>query len=155
MEASTWYYLTHDVPRLRRAFLLLDPLHGLLDHDMATLALLSAHCIPTQIVLSKVDRMLPRPLLSLAHFPAPQSAPDKLISLQSTFQELAESMMSRIRQEASKPERSVKLVGLADEVVGVGCGLGDGRAKTNRGSTTVGVAALRWAVLRACGLDGL
>jgi hypothetical protein len=62
--------------------------------------------------------------------------------------------MTRIRQKAAAADGRGRLVGLADEVVGVGLGDSNAKAKRNKGSRTVGVMGLRWAILRACGLDG-
>ncbi len=54
-------------PRLRRAFLLVDALHGLKSSDEQLLALFRQNAIPHQVILSKVDRIVwPGPKLPTA-----------------------------------------------------------------------------------------
>src|SRR5437764_324882 len=46
------------ITRLKRAFLLVDALHGLKDSDAQLLEMFRHNAIPHQVILSKVDRIL-------------------------------------------------------------------------------------------------
>lgn len=113
--------------QLRRAFILLNPKHGIKTSDEQILRVLRAEGISHQIIACKCDEM-------------------KSSELSSRLEGLREQMSrGAIEQHAS---------GLAlDDVLAVG-GLGDGKANQRVDSASMkGIDNVRWAMLQASGLE--
>ena len=119
--------------RLRRAFLLIDALHGLKSSDEALLAQLRRNGISHQIILSKVDRIL-----------LPGSKPPSKSKLESNIREL-----DRIYLEIRAKIQPGKLDG--PEALGeiISC---SAEKSLERGRRP-GMNQVRWAVLAATGLN--
>lgn len=123
-------YLTRR-KQLKRAFILLDAMHGIKDSDLKMLQLLRKNSISHQIIASKCDRLPPgerrQPALSEA--------------------------LWKMRHIAQPKNRSNGFVALG-EILAI-AGLGDGRKNDKVDHTAmIGVEAVRYAVLAAAGLRG-
>jgi GTP-binding protein len=140
-DISTHNSLTNGY-RLRRTFLLLDPLHGPKSTDLQLLFLLRENCIPHQIILPKVDRVI--------SLPSDTSLDPEIIRRkEQTFRTKAEEILELTRGEPGEGP------GPLGDVLGTGgCDVwGDARAKGGKRKGDIwGVQGVRWAVLRACGL---
>lgn len=115
--------------QLRRAFVLLNPWHGLKDKDLQMLELLRANGIPHQIIATKCDTG------SLNQVP-----------------EMLQRMSENVASARGRGRHGPALMTIND-ILAVG-GLGDGAS--NRGfdfDTVLGVGDVRWAILRAAGLE--
>ena len=119
--------------QLRRALVLVDAAHGVKASDSQLLGLLRAHAVPHQLVLAKADRLL----FPTARTPSPAAVTAGLAELRAALE--------RVR-EAAQPghERGPPALG---EI------LACSSAKARRGGL-LGVSGLRFAVLRATGLEG-
>ena len=111
--------------RLRRAFLLVDSLHGLKTSDRQLLAALRQNAISHQILLSKVDRIF--------HAKIKKDDSDKLLKL---CQELRPILQSG---NQDGPDALGELIGCSGE-------------KTLENGQKLGVDRVRWAILAAAGL---
>lgn len=118
--------------RLRRAFLLVDALHGLKPSDAEVLSLFRKHAISHQIILSKVDRVL-----------------------------FKKASPSAARMERNTPQLDAIVANLKALIQpGKGDGpeaLGEivtCSAEKTIGGKKVGINNVRWAVLAATGLGG-
>ena len=117
--------------RLRRAFLLVDALHGLKRSDEELLSLFRQQSIPHQIILSKVDRILfPKGNPSAAHLQS------NLPKLERICEELKIKIQPGIRDG---PEALGEIVTCSSEITIPG--------------TKLGMNNVRWAVLAATGLS--
>lgn len=117
--------------RLRRTFLLIDSEHGPKTSDLSLLHHLRNSGIQHTIILSKIDKLLypdPKP-------PSPQKLHNKLLRLH--------SIIDNLKQELEQPNAEILCVSAEKELPVEGMPRG-GR---------LGVDAVRWAVLRACGLE--
>lgn len=116
--------------RVRRAFLLVDALHGLKRSDEEILSLFRQNAIPHQIILSKVDRIL-----------FPKSRPS-LARMQRNYPELdriCEQMKGKIQPgNGDGPEALGEIVTCSAEATLEG--------------KKLGINNVRWAVLAATGL---
>ncbi|KAI9825405.1 MAG: GTP-binding protein [Thelocarpon impressellum] len=122
--------------QLRRAFLLIDALHGPKPTDLALLAIFREHAIPHQLVLSKVDRIL----FPSARTPSPGAFQHSLQVLDAAF--------ARVREVAQPP-------GGRDGPPALGELLACSAEKSvPGGGGKLGVGSLRFAVLAAVGLEG-
>lgn len=116
--------------QLRRAFVLINPAHGLKKQDLQMLELLRRHTISHQIIATKCDHDSVKKL------------PELLFGIQSTIKSHFGS------------GRAGPVLMTINDVLAVG-GLGDGQAnKRVKGINMRGLEDVRWAVLRAAGLDG-
>jgi GTP-binding protein len=124
--------------RLRRAFLLIDTLHGLKDLDRDILALFRQHAIPHQIILSKVDRVLSKD---------GNSKSLKSGVTQARLQTLREILYGL--KPAVQPDARVEGPGALGEILTCS-------AETQIDGTKqpLGVSAIRWSILTAAGFDG-
>lgn len=114
--------------QLRRAFVLVNPAHGLKKGDLQMMNLLRSHGISHQFIACKCDHE------------AIADLPSSLHTLQREIQ-------------ARSSNNSAPLLLTVTDLLAVG-GLGDGRA--NHGVKTKkmhGLGDVRWAILRAAGLD--
>ena len=117
--------------RLRRAFLLVDALHGLKRSDEELLSLFRQHAISHQIILSKVDRILfPKGT------PSPARLERNLPELERICEELRIKVQPGIRDG---PEALGEIVTCSSETVISG--------------SKLGINSVRWAVLAATGLS--
>ncbi|PGH02710.1 ribosome biogenesis GTP-binding protein YsxC [Polytolypa hystricis UAMH7299] len=124
--------------QLRRAFLLVDPRHGLKPYDRNILTLFRRYNISHQIILPKVDKVIVSGNLTNMR----GYSDEKLKKLQ--------SRMSLIKAEAQPPvlERG-EGPGVLGELLSCSARLEVG------GTLGLGIDAVRWAILKACGLDAL
>lgn len=117
--------------RLRRAFLLVDALHGLKRSDEELLSLFRQHAISHQIILSKVDRILfPKGNPSAAHLER------NLPEIERICEKLRIKVQPGIRDG---PEALGEIVTFSSETVISG--------------SKLGINNVRWAVLVATGLS--
>lgn len=112
--------------RLRRAFLLVDSLHGLKTSDRQLLASLRQNAISHQILLSKVDRIF-HPKLKNKH------DSDRLLKLCEELRPILQP------GNLEGPEALGELIGCSGE-------------KTLENGQKLGVDRVRWAILAAAGL---
>ena len=116
--------------RLRRAFLLVDALHGLKRSDEELLSLFRQHAISHQIILSKVDRIL---------FPKGNPSAARLERNLPKLGRICENLKTKVQPGIRDgPEALGEIVTCSSEVAISGSKLG-----TNN---------VRWAVLAATGL---
>lgn len=114
--------------RLRRAFLLVDSLHGLKTSDKQLLASLRQNAISHQILLSKVDRIF-HPKLGFKQ----KDDSDKLLKLCEELRPILQP------GNLDGPEALGELIGCSGE-------------KTLENGQKLGVDRVRWAILAAVGL---
>lgn len=115
----------------------MDAEHGLKASDVTLLQLLSEHGVSHQIILSKVDKLL----FPNASPPSPQRLSKNLIHLRNVCEEI----QYRLQPESGRLSRThgdILCCSAEKEIQGVGVGRG-----------RLGIDALRWAALSACGLD--
>ncbi|KAL1964041.1 hypothetical protein VTN77DRAFT_7587 [Rasamsonia byssochlamydoides] len=123
--------------QLRRAFLLVDSLHGLKDNDRDILALFRQYAIPHQIILSKVDRIL-----------AKKGKPIKGGVTASKIQELR-AILHGLRPQV-QPKGRLEGPGALGEILTCSA-----ETRVDKGKTTpLGVSAIRWSILTAAGFGG-
>ncbi|THC98842.1 hypothetical protein EYZ11_001689 [Aspergillus tanneri] len=120
--------------QLRRAFLLIDSLHGIKKTDEEILRLFRSYAIPHQIVLSKVDKVLAK---KRSKVKSGVSA-DNVASLQNMLQGL---------RPVIQPDGHVEGPGALGEILTCSAETMMGRGRA------LGVSALRWAILSAAGFD--
>ena len=127
------------VNRLRRAFLLVDPLHGLKQSDEQILKLFRHNAIPHQVILSKVDRVLlpktTKKYITEANFE------ENVVKLRYTISQLLE----KIQPKGDGPPALGEVLA---------CSADNPRWKALSPATggKLGINAIRWAVLAATGL---
>ena len=121
-----------DVLRLRRAFLLIDALHGLKRSDEEILSFFRQNGISHQIVLSKVDRILfqkCRPSLARMERNAPE------------VDRICEQLKGKIQPGNGEGSEALGEI--------VTCSV-----EANLKGKRLGINNVRWAVLAATGLGG-
>ncbi|MCJ1401510.1 GTP-binding protein [Xylographa trunciseda] len=124
---------------LRRAFLLVDPLHGLKESDELILALFRHNAIPHQVVLSKVDRIL---------LPSSRSnsiTEEKLAENIVELQRIVEKIWIQIQPKNDGPPA-------LGEILTCSADNKKWRTLSTEPKGRLGISALRWAVLAATGL---
>lgn len=115
--------------RLRRAFLLLDPLHGLKRQDAEILAFFRQRGVSHQVVLSKADRIVYRK----------GDSPAKLEKGFAALDEIYKNVRGVIQPGTKEgPEALGEVIAVSADPVGKG--------------KRFGVDELRWAVLAATGM---
>lgn len=118
---------------LRRAFLLIDALHGVKSTDAQLLTIFRENAIPHQIILSKVDRIL----FPTSRNPSPKALEANLSTLKKT--------MGDLRQIVQPPfDRHPPALG---EILTCSA-----EKSVERGKK-MGVSGIRWAMLAAAGLE--
>lgn len=116
--------------QLRRAFVLINPAHGLKGSDLMTLEMLHAHGISHQVVACKCDKL-------------------KASQVQHALAAIQEEI---VRHFAGKGKGAFSLTTLRD-VLAVGA-LGDGKFNGRLDVEGMkGIEDVRWAVIRAAGLE--
>ena len=131
------YLLTKS--RLRRAFLLVDPLHGLKQTDEQILKLFRHNAIPHQVILSKVDRVL------LPKF-------TKKNVTEADFEKNVVKLRSIIGQILEKIQPKGDGPPALGEVLACSGDTSRWKALSSKTSGKFGIDAIRWAVLAASGL---
>ncbi|KAL4892687.1 P-loop containing nucleoside triphosphate hydrolase protein [Aspergillus ambiguus] len=121
--------------QLRRAFLLIDSLHGIKQTDEDILMLFRKYAIPHQVVLSKVDKVLAKKKSQVKS----GASPANLAALTSLLQSLRPVVQPVGRSEG--PGALGEIVTCSAETP-----VEPGRA--------LGISAVRWAILSAAGFDG-
>ncbi|KAI9678842.1 MAG: GTP-binding protein [Caeruleum heppii] len=127
--------------QLRRVFVLIDPLHGPKQTDIAFLHLLRTSHIPHQILLPKVDRIL---------FPKGRRRLPSRPVLEHNIERLGE-IMAALR-ETVQPEGE-RRPGALGEIVA--CSAEWGVDWGGRGREKLGISGVRWAVMVAAGIKGV
>ena len=125
--------------QLRRVFVLLDAEHGIKDKDRSLLASLRLAGVSHQVVLSKVDKLYIPKVPEIKHF---QGRKAFKIKPKGTLEELKQEM-NKLRPEIKPPHSAGALgemLACSSEVVVNG--------------KRLGVDHVRFAVLRAVGLEG-
>lgn len=136
--------LTHLQYRLRRTYLLIDPLHGLKDSDAHILSLLRRYAIPHQIVISKVDRILADKLKTLKSLHTDRVIKDvRLVALQKMFEKIRPTIQPAPSQGDGP--------GALGEILSC-CAAS--RVTKFMSKSHLGINALRWSILKATGFDG-
>jgi GTP-binding protein len=121
------------IPRLRRAFLLIDAEHGFKKSDEQILEILRASGTPHQIVLSKVDKIIyPR-----AKPPSPEKLHDNLLRLREICEEV------RHRAQPNGTRGSI----VSSDII---CCSSE---KSVEKGKKLGLNELRWAALQTAGLE--
>ena len=116
--------------RLRRAFLLVDALHGLKRSDEELLSLFRQHAVSHQIILSKVDRIL---------FPRGNPSAARLERNLPELERVCENLITKVQPGIRDgPEALGEIVTCSSEVAISG--------------SKLGLNNVRWAVLAATGL---
>ncbi|KAI9867790.1 MAG: hypothetical protein M1813_007612 [Trichoglossum hirsutum] len=122
--------------QLRRAFLLIDTLHGPKHSDKHLLRILQENRIPHQVILSKVDRLL---LPKGSNKPPSESALEQSFSqLRRTMEDIRGLVDVRGGDEHGREARGEVL----------SCS-----ATLSLGGKKLGMSGVRWAVLVAAGLE--
>lgn len=116
---------------MRKTFLLVDVEHGLKETDVQLLRHLRKEGIQHQIILSKADKLL----YPSAKPPGPQKLHNCLLKLRQTIDE--------VKAEIEQPNADILCVSSEKDL------FMQGMPKAGR----LGIDAVRWAVLKACGLD--
>ncbi|MCJ1414191.1 GTP-binding protein [Xylographa parallela] len=125
---------------LRRAFLLVDSLHGLKKSDETILALFRHNAIPHQVVLSKVDRIL------LPNSKSKSISEEKLAEHAMELQRIVEKIRKQIQPKNDGPPA-------LGEILTCSADNQRWKALSSEPKGRLGISALRWAVLAATGLD--
>lgn len=121
--------------QLRRTFVLVDAEHGVKRSDLEILVWLRRNGVGFSVVLSKVDKVL------WSRGKAP--SPERLESGMRRLEEMGRSIGTRVDEEAGDGGR-----------IGVGEVLFCSAEKSLSGAgRRLGVDEIRWAALRACGLE--
>ncbi|EAW06929.1 translation initiation/elongation factor MRX8 [Aspergillus clavatus NRRL 1] len=121
--------------QLRRAFVLIDSLHGIKKKDKDILKLFRQYAIPHQIILSKVDKVLAK---KKSQVKSGASAAN-VAALRSMLEDL---------RPVIQPDGRVEGPGALGEILTCG-------AETPTGpGQFLGISAIRWAILSAAGFDG-
>lgn len=123
-------------PRLKRTFLLVDPLHGLKRSDEELLSLLRQHSISHQVILSKVDRILFKDL----RMRDPASLEEKIKKHSPQLDQIIEAVKPKIQ-----PGKGIDGPEALGEIITCS-------AATAIKNQPFGINHLRWAVLAATGL---
>jgi GTP-binding protein len=123
--------------RLKRAFLLVDSLHGLKDSDAQILELFRHNAVPHQVILSKVDRVL---------LPKRTKAPSKAL-LESRAEDLRQLIVG-IRKKIQPVNDGPPALG---EILTCCSEIGRFSSLSMERDGTLGINAIRWAILVATG----
>ncbi|KAH0344370.1 hypothetical protein KCU83_g8374, partial [Aureobasidium melanogenum] len=125
--------------QLRKVFLLIDALHGIKARDLVLLQHFETVGIDYQIILSKVDRIV----MTDSKVPGPEKLTRQVAKLDKIYQEV-EEQLSTLDEGKRRKKRDVLAASAEKQIKGLqGWG----------GGAKIGIEAVRWAVLKACGLD--
>ncbi|GIJ92252.1 hypothetical protein Asppvi_011229 [Aspergillus pseudoviridinutans] len=121
--------------QLRRAFILIDSLHGIKKKDEDILMLFREYAIPHQIILSKVDKVLAKRKKQVKS----GASVANVAALRNLLQDL---------RPIVQPDGRVEGPGALGEILTCS-------AETPTGpGQFLGISAIRWAILSAAGFDG-
>ncbi|KAK2739732.1 hypothetical protein FQN55_009322 [Onygenales sp. PD_40] len=153
--------------QLRRAFILIDSLHGIKSTDAALLSLLRESAIPHQIILSKVDSIL------LSSSPTTKPKPSKSKSKSNNnnknnptipqsnitaLEEFSKEILSQIQPAPEPGPRKGQVIRdgppALGEVLSCSSRMRGVAGAGKDGKGFLGVDAVRWAILKAAGLEG-
>ncbi|CAD0109169.1 unnamed protein product [Aureobasidium uvarum] len=125
--------------QLRKVFLLIDALHGIKPRDLVLLQHFEQQGIDYQIILSKVDRIV----MTDSKVPGAEKLTRNVGKLDRIYQEV-EEQLATLDEGKRKKKRDVLAASAEKQIKGLqGWG----------GGAKIGIEAVRWAVLKACGLD--
>ncbi|KAI4847614.1 hypothetical protein E4T44_04415 [Aureobasidium sp. EXF-8845] len=125
--------------QLRMVFLLIDALHGIKPRDLVLLQHFEMQGIPYQIILSKVDRIV----MTDSKVPGAEKLGRQVAKLDKIYEEVEEQLGS-LDQGKRRKKRDILAASAEKQIKGLqGWG----------GGAKIGIEAVRWAVLKACGLD--
>ncbi|GAB7353729.1 hypothetical protein MBLNU459_g4127t1 [Dothideomycetes sp. NU459] len=128
--------------QLRRTFLLVDAEHGPKTSDLQLLQHLREHGVQHQVLLSKVDKIL----FPYARQPSPETLSRNLAVLRGICEGIQDRIVGMDEEAGGRGKFGGKTEILCcsaeKEIQAVGVPRGK-----------LGIDAVRWAVLRACGLD--
>ncbi|CAI7645361.1 unnamed protein product [Penicillium bialowiezense] len=122
--------------QLRRAFLLIDSMHGIKKTDADILRLFRHHAIPHQIILSKVDKFLAKKMKTMKTGVTAANIQRLQLLLQGI-----KPMVQLDPQAGEGPGSLGEILTCSAEA-----DIGKGRA--------LGIDAVRWSILSAAGIDG-
>lgn len=115
---------------MKRTFLLIDAEHGIKSGDERTLEILAECDVPYQLILSKVDKLLPK---KKGNQISKQFPPDEA---QEILEDAAQKLIEKAASVADDTARHGVILACA--------------ADGGQGMTRLGVDGIRWAVLDAC-----
>ncbi|KAE8154794.1 P-loop containing nucleoside triphosphate hydrolase protein [Aspergillus avenaceus] len=121
--------------QLRRAFLLIDGLHGLKKTDVDILKMFRQYAIPHQLIISKVDKVLAKKKSKVKSGASAASVAT------------LKTMLQRLRP-VIQPDGRVEGPGALGEIVTCSA-----ETPVSPGNA-LGISAVRWAILSAAGFDG-
>ncbi|KAE8355393.1 P-loop containing nucleoside triphosphate hydrolase protein [Aspergillus coremiiformis] len=121
--------------QLRRAFLLIDSSHGLKKTDEETLMLFRRYAIPHQVIMSKVDKFLVKKRSQMKS----GASATNVVALQELL---------RGYRPIVQPDGRVEGPGALGEILTCSAETSFGTGKS------LGISAIRWAILSAAGFDG-
>ncbi|CAG8027139.1 unnamed protein product [Penicillium salamii] len=122
--------------RLRRAFLLIDSMHGIKKTDADILRLFRHHAIPHQIILSKVDKFLAKKMKTMK------------TGVTAANLERLQLLLNGIKPLVQLDPQAGEGPGSLGEILtcSAEAAIGQGRF--------LGIDAVRWSILSAAGIDG-
>lgn len=123
--------------QLRMVFVLVDALHGVKDRDLALLGHFEDNGVPYTVVLSKVDRIV----MTDAKVPGAEKLHRNVRKLGERVAEV-EKRLRELDQGKREKKRDILTASAEKQIKGQGWP-----------SNKIGIDAVRWAVLKACGLD--
>lgn len=121
--------------QLRRAFLLIDSLHGLKKTDEDILMLFRKYAIPHQVIMSKVDKILAKKKSQVKS----GASAAKVATLQTLLQSYRPIL---------QPDGRLEGPGALGEILTCSAETPISPGKS------LGISAIRWAILSAAGFDG-
>ncbi|THX46290.1 hypothetical protein D6D06_10152 [Aureobasidium pullulans] len=125
--------------QLRKVFILIDAVHGVKSRDLVLLQHFEDNGIPYQIILSKVDRIV----MTDSKSPGAEKLTRLVKKLDKVYEEVEEQL--RTLDQGQRPKKRDLLAASAEKQIKGLQGWG--------GGAKIGIEAVRWAVLKACGLD--
>lgn len=152
--------------RLRRAFLLLDPSHGAKPQDIQLLHLFRKAGIPHQIVLCKLDKFLLPPSeqahIASTNITKKDLRAQRIITPKAKGKEgpahSGKARTQSLKVQMRKVREYVKVLQeLKEKVAQPGNGKGPealGEIIACSASKGIGIKALRWAIVKAAGIEG-
>ncbi|KAI5273436.1 hypothetical protein E4T47_03245 [Aureobasidium subglaciale] len=125
--------------QLRKVFILIDALHGVKARDLVLLKHFEDNGIAYQIILSKVDRIV----MVDSKSPGAEKLTRLVKKLDKVYEEVEEQLKELDLGQRQK-KRDILAASAEKQIKGLqGWG----------GGAKIGIEAVRWAVLKACGLD--
>jgi GTP-binding protein len=125
--------------QLRNVFVLIDAVHGVKTRDLTLLKHFEDNAIPYQVILSKVDKIV----MTDSHSPSAEKLTRMVKKLDKVYEQVEADF--RKLDQGSRPKKRDILAASAEKQLKRLQGWG--------GGVKIGVDAVRWAVLKSCGLD--